>query len=315
MRFAKKVLSLLFVLLFVLIATESVSDAAAKKIVFLTKNQTNPFFVEMKDAVERKCAELGWEVKTLYPMTPDNNEQQIQLLEQSLLNPPDLFIITPADSHGITPAIEQINDAGIPIINCNTKFYDPDIKYLTFVAFQNFDGAKLSVETGAKLIGYKGNVIILEGVTGAQTSIDRTDGAKAAIAEHKDLTLLAQQTTNYSRPEALQVMQDFLQKYPKIDLVFGASAEVALGAAEAIRQAGRQKEITLVTINTYKEAIEAVKDGRVTLTVDDQSWKQGEECVLAAKRYFDGETLPPAIMIEGKVIDSSNAEEFAQKWK
>jgi ABC-type sugar transport system substrate-binding protein len=306
---------LLVLFLVVVIGAGSSSAAESKKIVFLTKNQTNPFFVEMKDAVEGKCAELGWKVETLYPMTPDNNEQQIQLLEQALLNPPDLFIITPADSQGITPAIEQINEAGIPVINCNTKFYDPDIKYLTFVAFQNFDGAKLSVEAGAKLINNKGNVIILEGVTGAQTSIDRTEGAKAVIAEHEGLTLLAQQTTNYSRPEALQVMQDFLQKYPNIDLVFGASAEVALGAAEAIRQAGRQGKITLVTINTYQEAIEGVRDGRITLTVDDQSWKQGEECVLAAQRYFNGETLPPEIMIEGKIIDSSNVEEFAKKWK
>jgi ABC-type sugar transport system substrate-binding protein len=62
---------------------------------------------------------------------------------------------------------------------------------------------------------------------------------------------------------------------------------VALGAVEAIRAANRQDEITVVTINAYKELIEAIKDGRIALTVDDQSWRQGELGLEAAKIYFE----------------------------
>lgn len=291
-------------------STAPATGGESKKIFFMVKNLTNPFFVQMADEAAAKCEEYGWECEILSPVKSDNNEEQIQLIEQALLKNPDLFCVVPADSKGIVPGIEAINAAGVPLINTNTKIDDDSVEMVSFVAIENYEAAKLSVTQGAELIGNEGNVIILEGVTGAQTSIDRVAGAKDVVDSIDGLELLTSQTANYSRPESMQVMQDLLQKYDDIDLVFAAAGEMALGAAEAIKQAGRQDEIVMCTINSYQEVLEAVKDGRITVSVDDMAGKQGSESIVAAKRYFDGETVEPEILLMGVIVDQSNVDEY-----
>ncbi|HWQ78358.1 MAG TPA: sugar ABC transporter substrate-binding protein [Anaerovoracaceae bacterium] len=286
-----------------------------KTALLLVKNQTNPFFVEMADAVKALGESWGWTVDVKYPVTPDSNEEQIQILEQALVNPPDVFLVVPADSKGITPAIEKINEAGIPVVDINTRMYDESLDVLCYTGFENVDGSWMAVKEGAKVAANGGkNVIILEGVTGAQTSIDRTTGAKEAI-EELGLTLTDIQPTDYNRVKAKEVMTSLLAAHPDIDLVFGASGEVALGAVEAIRAANRQDEITVVTINAYKELIEAIKDGRIALTVDDQSWRQGELGLEAAKIYFEQgkDAVEANYYCGGEVVDASNVDAFIAK--
>ncbi|HML38102.1 MAG TPA: sugar ABC transporter substrate-binding protein [Bacillota bacterium] len=291
------------------------ASGEAKTALLLVKNQTNPFFVEMADAVKALGESWGWKVDVKYPVTPDSNEEQIQILEQALVNPPDVFLIVPADSKGITPAIEKINQAGIPVIDVNTRMYDESLDVLCYTGFENVDGAKMAVVEGAKIAKNGGkNVIILEGVTGAQTSIDRTTGVKQAIDE-LGLTLTDIQPTDYNRVKAKEVMTSLLAAHPDIDMVFGASGEVALGAAEAIRAANRQDEITIVTINAYKELIDAIKEGKIALTVDDQSWRQGELGLEAAKTYFEKgkDAVEANYYCGGEVVNASNVDDFIAK--
>ncbi|MCB7305740.1 sugar ABC transporter substrate-binding protein [Bariatricus massiliensis] len=285
-----------------------------KKIVFMVKNSNSDFFVSMGEYAKAKAEEYGWECEVLAPIEADNNEEQIQLLEQSLLDPPDAYCIVPADSDGITPAIEQINEADIPIINVNTMFYDEEVEYLTFVAIDNYGMAYECSKAGAELIGGKGNVLILEGTTGSQTSIDRQKGATDGFAEYPDITVLDSQTANYARQEALTVTQNLLQKYPEVDMIWSAAGEMALGAAEAVSQAGRSDEIKIVTINAFKEMIEAVIDGRIALTADDASWLQGETAIECLKKYWDGEELEEQTLIDAVMVTDENLDEYKEMW-
>ena len=70
--------------------TKTPEEVGKKSIVLLVKNLNNSFWIEMSDAAKARCAELGWDLQVLAPIETDNNEQQIQLIEQSLINPPDL---------------------------------------------------------------------------------------------------------------------------------------------------------------------------------------------------------------------------------
>jgi ribose transport system substrate-binding protein len=288
-------------------------EVGPKHIVLLIKNKVNAFFVQMAEAVEEQCAEYGWTCEVLAPITSDSNEEQIQLLEQSLLDPPDGYLIVPADSQGITPAIEQINEAGIPIVNVNTQFYDEDIDYITYVGIENYKLAYSAIEAINKRFDKPGNALLIEGVTGAQTSIDRTNGATDAF---RDLgwNLLASQTANYNRSEAVEVTQNLLQAYDDVDVIFAASGEMGLGAAIAIEQAGRQDEIFLGCINCYEEIIQAVVDGRIHMTADDDSRLQGQVGVQCMMKYFQGYEQEKITYIDSTVIDESNIDIYKERF-
>lgn len=295
-------------------ATTEASGTEGKHIAFMVKNTNSEYWITMINAVEERCAEYGWTVDILAPIVAESNEEQIQLIEQALINPPDLFCIVPADSAGITPAIEAINDAGIPVINVNTMFFDEEIECLTFVGIENYDAGVTIAEGALELLPDGGNVLLLEGTTGSQTSIDRMAGAWEVFNENPQMVILDSQPANFARVEAMTVTQNLLQKYPDVDLIWSAAGEMAIGAAEALTQAGRSDTVQNVTMNGFSDMIMAYLDGRVTLTYDDAPHLQGSTAIDLAYAYFNGETVDRYNYIDMVRVDESNIDSYIEMY-
>ena len=291
------------------VSEETVSSEPVE-VSLLVKQLGSTFWMNIEAGVKDACAELGWTLRpTLCPMTNDNNEQQIALIEQDLLDPPDLYILCPADSQGIRPAIEQINEAGVPIINVNTKISN-DAGDLDVVSFVGVDCRKIANEVAeamSEFMGYKGNCIILQGTTGSQTGIDYYEGAVEIYDKYPDIVILDAQVANYQRQEGLTVTQNLLQKYDNIDFIHACNLEMAMGARVALEQAGRT-DIKICTVNMSEEGAQALKDGKISVIADDSPYSVAYLAVMTGKDYLDGVDVPdvvisPAIM----VIDGTDA--------
>ncbi len=290
----------------------SSKQVGKKRAILLVKKLSSTFWTDLQAEAKAQCEEYGWTLETLSPTKPDNNEEQIQLLQQSLNNPPDVYLIAAADSKGITPAIEEINKAGIPIIAVSAKLTDPSVQYVTFVGVEFYDLAKQCAEAIAKDCNNKGNILFLGGTTGSSSSQDIEKGAKEVFAK-TDMKILASQPANYVRTDGLTVTQNLLQKYPNVDVIFASNGESSLGAAEAVRQSGR-KGIKIATMNMSKELVQAIDNGTITLTVDDVSGEVGKQGVVAAMKYFQGEKLPKDMLQKGIVVDKSNLSSYKTKY-
>lgn len=288
-------------------------DLSGKRAVLLVKKLSSSYWTELEAAAKDKCEEYGWTMETLCPVTADSNEEQIQLLEQSLLDPPDVYLLAPADSEGITPAIEKINEAGVPIINLATKITGEGLEYVTFVGVEYYDIATSAAEALVDLLGGEGSVLILEGTTGSQTSTDIKAGADDVFAKNSGITVLDSQPANYQRQEALTVTQNLLQKYPEVDAIFASNGEMALGAAEAVRQAGRDG-IKICALNCSEELVQAIADGKIAFTADDVSWKMGEQASVAAMDYFKGVTMEKERMQDAVIVNEDNLSEYKAKY-
>lgn len=288
-------------------------NLSGKRAVLLVKKLSSSYWTELEAAAKDKCEEYGWTMETLCPVTADSNEEQIQLLEQSLLDPPDVYLLAPADSEGITPAIEKINEAGVPIINLATKITGEGLEYVTFVGVEYYDIATSAAEALVDLLGGEGSVLILEGTTGSQTSTDIKAGADDVFAKNSGITVLDSQPANYQRQEALTVTQNLLQKYPEVDAIFASNGEMALGAAEAVRQAGRDG-IKICALNCSEELVQAIADGKIAFTADDVSWKMGEQASVAAMDYFKGVTMEKERMQDAVIVNEDNLSEYKAKY-
>ena len=148
------------------------------------------------------------------------------------------LVIAPVDSEAIIPVTKKVNEAGIPIVNLNTKISD-DTQYKTFVGLENVNQGYDTAKALFEAMGGSGKIFIIEGSTGAQTSIDRVTGCEKALAEYPDIEVVAQQSANYSRADALNVVQNLLQSQPDVDAIFCCNDEMALGSAEAVDAAGK----------------------------------------------------------------------------
>jgi len=281
---------------------EAGNDLANKEITVILKNLTNPFWISVKEGAEAAGKELGVNVKVLAPLKADNNEEQSQMVEQAIANQTDIVVLTPSDSNGIIPAAKKLNEAGIPIINLNTKIEGNTVDVETFIAIENYDAGFETVTRLCEMMEGKGKMIIIEGVTGAQTSIDRVKGAIAALADFPEIELVARQSGEYNRAKAMDVVQNLLQAHPDVNGIFCCNDEMALGAVEAIASAGKTGDILVAGIDANADAREAIKEGKMALSCDSQPFNQGYQGVANAVKVLQGEKLDDFIKLDMKVV-------------
>ena len=276
--------------------------ADGERIAVFTKNQTNPFFQAVRLGADSAAKQMNAKVTHYVPTKPDSIPEQMSQVEDVIVKKPDAIVFTPVDYKAMVPAVATINAAKIPAVNVTDRSDNGN-----FVAFVGASDYKLGLETGRYLIkamGGKGNLVVIEGVKGALTSIDRIRGLNEAIKEAPGIKVLASQPGNYQRLQALQVMENLIQSHPRIDGVFAANDAMAAGAIEALEGANRKALVT--GINGTKEAIDAIKAGKMLASGDYNGFLQGCMAVLAAVRDLRKLPVQKDIVFPATVVDKTN---------
>ena len=308
------VLSLACVLLLVgLFVGSGIGPAFGKKLEFalITKNLINPFWITMKKGGELAAKDLGIELTYYAPIKPDNVLEQISIMENLIIRKVDCIVVVPADSKGIIPGIQKANQAGIVVVTSNTRAFGGEV--VSHVGVGNYEAAYEAAKYLINKLGGQGKVIILEGTPGSETAMERKRGFDDAIREYPDITVLTSQTAKYVRKEGMRVMENLLERFPKIDAVIAANDEMALGAIEAIKAAGRMGEIIISGFDANDDAVKAVARGELLVTVDQGPVEQAYWAVLAGYVYLQGHArVPKYIPVPAKLVDKNNVKEYLE---
>ena len=272
----------------------------AKEILVIVKNSTAPFWISVMDGAKAAGAELGYTVTCKTPVDTaegSGNEQQSNLCEEAIVSGVSCVVLAPVDSEAIVPATKKINEAGIPIVNLNTKISD-DTQYKTFCGLENINQGYNTAKAMFELMNGEGKIFIIEGSTGAQTSIDRVKGFEKALAEYPNIEVVAQQSANYSRADALNVVQNLLQAHPDVNAILCCNDEMALGSAEAIDAANLTGTIMVAGQDANDDAVAALKEGKITVTSYGNPYMQGYTAVKAAVDVLEGKSVDAFYEVE-----------------
>ncbi|MEK4014552.1 ribose ABC transporter substrate-binding protein RbsB [Peribacillus sp. FSL M8-0224] len=254
----------------------------------------NPFFVSLKDGIEKEAKEKGMKVTVVDAQ--DDTAKQISGIEDLTLQKVDVLLVNPTDSAAISSAVKDANDAGIPVITIDRSSDEGDIE--TFIASDNVAGGEMAAEYLVKELGEKAKVVELEGVSGASATRERGKGFHN-IAD-KQLEVLTSQTAEFDRTKGLNVMENILQGNKDIQAVFAHNDEMALGAIEAIKAAG--KDIIVVGFDGNDDALKAVENGELKATIAQQPALIGEEAVNAAEKILKGDKVDDTISVPLKLV-------------
>lgn len=171
------------------------------------------------------------------------------------------------------------------------------------MACENTEVGRKIGEALAEKMEYKGKVIFIEGVAGAQNSMDRITGATEVLAEYPDMEIVTSQPGDFNRAKAMEVMQNLLQSNPDVDGVFAMNDEMALGCIEAIEAAGKAGDIIVAGCDANVDALTAIKEGKLQLTCDIVPFDQGYQSVVAASKILGGETVERYICTDMNIVD------------
>jgi len=308
MKLGKKVLVLVAVVFCIFSLSRPVAAADKERwVVFSVKNIVNPFWKACWVGAQKAAAEYkGIKLTYTSPTTSDSIEEQMRIFDDIILKRPDAIVFVPTDYVALAPTVAKMNKAKIPVFNyCNELTGGT---YETYVGSNDEQLAYENAKNVFKAVGNKGNVIIQHGVPGAITAQDRVKGFNRAIKDTPGMKLLTTQPADYNRLKAMQVMENLLQRYPKIDVVLAANDEQALGCIEAIDAAGKLGQIKVTGTDANPEAAASIAAGRQFATADYSGHDQGYIATKAALEYLNGNKVPKKVFLPVVLVTKENAK-------
>ena len=286
---------------FALLAGPALAQSGEKIAVF-TKNQTNPFFQVVRLGADNAARQMGAVTTHYIPTKPDSIPEQLSQIDDVVIKKPNAIVFTPVDYKAMGAGVQKMNAAGIPVVNVTDQ--SETGKFVAFVGASDYELGLVTGRHLLKALGGKGGVVILEGVKGSLVSADRVRGFNDAIKEFPQARLLASQPGNFQRLQGLQVMENLMQTHAQIDGVMAANDAMGAGAIEALEGANRKAQI--VGINGTKEAIDAIKAGKMLASGDYNGFLQGCVATMVAIRELRKLPVPREVVFKAGVIDKTN---------
>lgn len=204
----------------------------------------------------------------------------------------DAAIFIPIDSTAGGATVKKSVEAGIPVVGSNGPVTSDLI--VSYIGSDDVEGGYIVAKHIIDKIGGKGNVVMLEGPVGQTGPMQRGEGMMKALSEHPDVKLLETKTANWSRNEAMDLMQNWLvSHYGKIDGIFGQNDEMALGAIAAVKSAGVEPLLPAGGIDGISDAIRAVSRGEMVVSVRQDAFTQSQGAMDIALRHLIGPDYKP----------------------
>jgi len=273
-----------------------------------------PYFKAMVDAMQAEAKVQNVELRVLDAEW--DAQKQASQVESLIAQKPDIIQIVPCDSTAIIPTMKKVKDAGIPLFVVNTQ-HDPSAEDLivTFIGASMEDEAAMAADSIKKILGPAGgNVVIVEGAAGSFPAIHRTSGFKTAIADSPQIKIIANQNAGWDRAQAQKVMEDFLTRFDKIDVVYSHDDNMAIGAIQAIKAAGRQSQMKVVSISGTIEGYDAIKSGDLYSSVSQPPDLEGKNAIDYAVKYLNGEKIDKWIKTPIAQVTKDNVNNFKGVW-
>jgi simple sugar transport system substrate-binding protein len=262
------------------------------------------------NSIQSEAEKRGVELK--FSDAQQKQENQVKALNAFIAQGVDAIILAPVVETGWEPALKKAKERKIPVIlvDRGVKVSD-DSLYTTLIASDFVAEGRMAGEWLAKKMGGQGNVVELQGTSGAAPAIDRKKGFEEALAKYPDMKVIQTQTGEFTRAKGKEVMEAFLKaKGDEIQAVYAHNDDMALGAIQAIEEAGKKpgKDIILVSIDGVKGAFEAMVEGKLNCTVECNPLL-GPAAFDAVEKAVAGEKLPKKTVVEDKVFDQSVAKD------
>lgn len=262
--------------------------AADLKVGVSISTLNNPFFVSVKDGITKLADEN--KTKTIISDAQNDASKQSNDIDDLIQQKVDVILVNPVDSSAIQPAVEAANEANIPVITLDRS--SDGGKILTLVASDNVKGGEMAANFIIDKVGKGAKVVQLEGTPGASATRERGKGFEN-IAK-KDLNVVQSQSADFDRAKGLTVMENIMQSNSDITAVFAQNDEMALGAVEALKSAGK-KDVLVVGFDGNEDGLKAVKAGTLAATVAQQPVEMGKLALQAAYDHFEGKKVESKI--------------------
>jgi ABC-type sugar transport system substrate-binding protein len=242
-------------------------------------NMAFPFFVHMQKAVKAEADKLGG-VAVVEADGQGSSPKQTADVEAAVVKGVKGIIISPNEVDAMAPAIKSAIDAGVPVVTIDRRVDKVD-GILAHVGADNVKGGEAQADLIVKLFPDGAKIMNLQGQPGSSPAIDRNKGVHNVLDKMADkYKFVFEQTANFARDKGLSVTEAGLAGLAEPpDVIVAANDDMALGAMEAVKGRGLEGKVAIIGFDALPEAIAAVRDGKLTATIEQLPGGQSSKAV------------------------------------
>ncbi|WP_292491877.1 sugar ABC transporter substrate-binding protein [Mesorhizobium sp.] len=288
-----------------LMAFASSASAAGVGACLITKTDTNPFFVKMKEGATAKAKELGVDLKTYAGKIDGDSESQVAAIESCIADGAKGILITASDTKGIVPTVKKARDAGLLVIALDTPLDPIDAADATF-ATDNLEAGKLIGAWAAATLGDKAKdaKIGFLDLTPSQPTVDvlRDQGFMMGygidvkdpnkIGDEDDARIVGHDVTNGNEEGGRKAMENLLQKDNTINVIHTINEPAAVGAYQALKAVGLEKQVLIVSVDGGCPGVKSVTEGVIGATSQQYPLQMAALGIEAIAKYAKDGTKP-----------------------
>ncbi len=282
----------------------------------VTMANTDTFLTVLQKGIEKAAADAGQPVQV--EIAENDVSKQLSQVQNFIAAKVDAIIVNAVDTSATAPMTKAANDAGIPIVYVNRQPIDVDAlgPKGAFVASNEADSGTLETKEVCKILGGKGDILVMVGDLGNQAAVQRTKDIHEVIAtpECAGMKILDEQTAVWDPVKAQDLMTNWIAAGHKPAAVIANNDNMAIGAINAMKAAGwKMEDVVVAGIDATQGALATMKAGDLDVTVFQDAAGQGKGAVDTAIKLVKGEKVDTKVYIPFQLVTPANMGDYMAK--
>jgi ABC-type sugar transport system substrate-binding protein len=286
-------------------------SAAPVRIAVVVSTLNNPWFVVLADTARDEAERRGYKV-TVFDSQNDPTKESTAF-DNLLAAGYQAVLLNATDANGSVANAQRARDAGVPVFTMDREINSRDAA-VSQILSDNYAGAIELGEQFAEDLHSHGRYAELLGLVGDNNTWNRSRGFHSVVDRFPGLRLVAQQSAEFDRAKALDVMESILQAEPELDGVFCGNDAMALGAYQAVLAAGRAGKVRIYGFDGSLDALRAISVGQLGATALQQPRLMARTAAEYADRYLHGERgFPARVPVAVDLVTSGNVSKYLSR--
>ena len=288
--------------------TQKEQAQGSQRMAVVVSTLNNPWFVVLKDAAKTRAEELGYEVTVF----DSQNSPEIEAghFDTIIDGKYAAILFNPTDAEGSIASVKRAKDAGIPTFCMDREISTSDVAVCQILS-DNYSGCVALGEYFAEQLNEQGTYVELLGLLGDNNTKNRSEGFHSVVDNYPGLKMVAQQTADFDRTRAMEVMESILQAHPNINAVFCGNDAMAMGAYRALVTAGKNDTVKVFGFDGARDVIDKIREGKITATGMQFPKRMAQMAAESADQHIQGKReFPQKVPVAVELVHAGNIEKY-----
>lgn len=306
----KRIYAFFLLLSLLTLASCSNKNAASepKKIAVIVSTLNNPWFVVLAETAAAKARSLGYEAKIFD--SQNNTALEADHFENAISSGFNAILFNPTDADGSIANVSKAKAAGVPVF-CMDREVNSTKAATSQILSDSYSGCIAIGKYFVKKLNKKGKYVEILGLVGDNNTWARSKGFHSVVDHYPGLKMVAQQSADFDRNKAMEVLESILQANPDIDAVFCGNDAMAMGAYQALFAAGKANHVQVFGFDGADDALQSIKEGKIKATGMQYPKIMAETAALYAQEYFKGKRdFPQKVPVAVELVTAENIKNY-----